>query len=189
MLRYHHDFSERSFRKRSFNINALLILDKESKTELEEDLRAKILSILDQNGHQNEVIELGKENAAPCLGCLACLTKHPGECVNKDTVNEIKRKTKKFDLTIFLTPVLFGHFSSTIKNAMDRGIGSHNWQVIIGFGRDINAEERSTFIDLTAKHRGCADIVHPGMDKRVDVFVVRSTGDSIDICEELKRYL
>ncbi len=166
-----------------------MILDQESKTELAEDLRAKILSILDQNGYQNEVIELGKENAAPCLGCLSCLTEHPAECVNKDTVNEIKRNIKKFDLTIFLTPVLFGHFSSTIKNAIDRGAGSHNWQAIIGFGNDIDAEERNTFIDLTAKHRACADIVHPGMDRRVDVFVARSTSDSIDICEELKRYL
>jgi hypothetical protein len=58
--------------------------------------------------------------------------------------------------------------------------------VIVGFGQDIDDEERSTFIDLTAKHRGKADIVHPGMDRQVDVFVSRSIEDNTRTCEALK---
>ena len=81
--------------------------------------------------------------------------------------------------------MLFGHFSSCIKNAIDRGAGSRNWQVIIGYGSDIDDEEKSTFIDLTAKHRGSKDVVHPGMDRQVDVFVTRSSEDSTAICEAL----
>jgi hypothetical protein len=38
-------------------------------------------------------------------------------------------------------------------------------------------------IDLTTKHRAGADVVHPGMDRQVDVFVTRSTEDSAAICE------
>lgn len=168
-------------------MNAILIMDKDSKMGLSEDLKAKILSILQEKRLQIETIELDKNDTLPCLGCLRCVTKHPGECVNKDTVNGIKRSIRKYGLTIFLTPILFGHFSSTIKNAVDRGTGSRNWQVIIGFGSDIDEEERSTFIDLTAKHRGSADVVHPGMDRQVDVFVTRSIEENTAICEVLKK--
>ena len=87
-----------------------------------------------------------------------------------------------------MTPVLFGHFSSVIKNAIDRGASGHNWQIIIGYGSDIDDEEKSTFMDLTAKHRGKVDIVHPGMNRQVDVFVTKSAEDSTAICEALKKF-
>jgi hypothetical protein len=169
-------------------LNTLVILDKDSKTKLSEDLKGKVVRTLEEKGHQIEVVELGKNDVSPCLGCLLCLTKHPGECVTKDIVNEIKKNVKKYSATFYLTPVLFGHFSSTMANVMAKGTGSHNWQVIIGFGEDIDDEEKSTFIDLTAKHCGKADIVHPGMNSQVDVFVSRSIEDNTIICEALKTY-
>jgi hypothetical protein len=170
-------------------MNTLLIIDKDTKTELSEDLRAKICKILTGKGHQIETVELGKKEVSPCLGlgCFQCVTKHPGECVSKDAVYPIKKNVQKYGLTVFLTPVLFGHFSSGIKNAIDRGAGSRNWQVIIGYGSDIDDEEKRTFIDLTAKHRGSADVVHPGMDRQVDVFVTGSAEDNTAICEALIR--
>ncbi len=64
--------------------------------------------------------------------------------------------------------LLFGHFGSIVKNAMDRGLGSHNWQVIIGYGSDIDDEEKNTFIDLIVKHSGSANIVHPGMVRQAN---------------------
>jgi hypothetical protein len=169
-------------------LNTLVILDKDSKTKLSEDLKGKVVRTLEEKGHQVEVVELGKNDVSPCLGCLLCLTKHPGECVTKDSVNEIKKNVKKYSATFYLTPVWFGHFSSTIANVMAKGTGSHNWQVIIGFGEDIDDEEKSTFIDLTAKHCGKADIVHPGMNCQVDVFVSQSIGNNTIICETLKTY-
>jgi multimeric flavodoxin WrbA len=168
-------------------MNALFILDKDSKTELSEGLRTKSCRILSEKGYQIETVELEKNNVSPCLGldCMHCVTKHPRECVSKDAVYPIKKNIRKYDLTVFLTPVIFGHFSSCIKNALDRGAGSHNWQVIIGYGTNIDDEEKSTFIDLTAKHRGSKDIVHAGMDRQVDVFVTRSAEDNTTICEAL----
>lgn len=70
---------------------------------------------------------------------------------------------------------------------MDRGTGSHNWQVIIGYGSDIDDEEKNTFIDLIVKHGGSADIVHPGMVREADVFVTMSTSDNTAICEAIKK--
>ncbi len=168
-------------------MNALLVSDKDVITGLSEDLKTNIYKIFDEKGYRIETIELGKNEVAPCLGldCMKCVTKHAGECVSKDAVYPIKKNIRKYDLTVFLTPVLFGHFSSGIKNAMDRGTGSQNWQVIIGYGTDIDDEEKSTFIDLTAKHRGSKDIVHSGMDRQVDVFVTSSAEDNAGICEVL----
>lgn len=167
-------------------MNILLLLDRDSKTPLSEDLQAKIIRTLEENGHRVEVFELARNEVAPCLGCLLCLTKHPDECVSKDIVNEIRKNIKKYSATFYLTPVVFGHFSSTIANAMNRGTGSHNWQVVLGYGEAIDDEERSTFIDLVVKHRGKADIVHPGMDAQTDAFVSRSFEDNALICEALK---
>ena len=166
-------------------MNTLFILDKDITTNLSEDLKGKIIGALEENGHKVDVFELGKNDVTPCIGCLLCFTKHPGECVNDDIVNKIRKNVNKYSATFFLTSVLFGHYSSTIASPINKGTGSHNWQVIIGYGEDINDEERSTFIDLTAKHRGKMDIVHPGMDRRVDVFVSRSIEDNDRICEIL----
>jgi len=163
-------------------------MDKDSKTGLSDDLKVRITKTLKDNGHQVDLFELGKNDVTPCLGCLLCLTKHPGECVNKDIVNEIRKNVTKYSATFYLTPVLFGHYSSTIASPMNKATGSHNFQVIIGYGENINDEEKSTFIDLTAKHRGEKDIVHPGMDRQVDVFVSRSAEDTTKICEALKEY-
>jgi len=166
-------------------MNTVFIIDKDQKTELSEDLKAKLCKIFDDKGYQIETVELGKNEVFPCLSCFQCVT---GECVSKDTVNQIRKNVQRYDLTVYLTPVLFGHFSSVIKNAIDRGTGSHTWQIIIGYGSDIDDEEKCTFIDLNYKHRGSADIVHPGMDRQVDAFVTRSTQDSITICETVKKF-
>lgn len=168
-------------------MNALLITDKDSRTDLAEDLKARLVQTLEEGGYRVEAFDLGRNEVSQCLGCLLCLTRHPGECVSKDTVNEILKCVKKYSATFYLTPVLFGHPSSTVAAAMNRGTGSHRWQVVIGFGQDIDDEEKSTFIDLVVKHRGQADIVHPGMDIRVEAFVSRSLEDNEVICQSLRQ--
>jgi multimeric flavodoxin WrbA len=170
-------------------MKAVIFSDGDDRTGLSEDLRAGIVAVLSADGNRVEVIELEKDRVAPCLGCFLCLTKHRGECVSKDAVAEVRRHVRQLDLTVYLTPVVFGHSSSTVKNAIDRGTGSHQWQVVVGYGSDIDDEEKSTFIDLTAKHRGRADIVHPGMDGKVDVYVTKSPEENAAICASLRRDL
>jgi multimeric flavodoxin WrbA len=170
-------------------MKAVVFSDGDSETGLSEDLRAGIVGVLTADGNQVEVIELEKDRVAPCLGCFLCMTRYRGVCVSKDAVAEVRRNVRQLGLTVYLTPVVFGHCSSTVKNAFDRGTGSRQWQVVIGYGGDIDEEEESTFIDLTAKHRGRADIVHPGMDGKVDVYVTKSTAENAAIRESLKRDL
>lgn len=170
-------------------MNTILILDKDAKTGLSEDLKNRILGILRENAHGTDVVELGRDDVTPCLGCMCCLTKHVGICVTRDRIAEIRNDPNRYDMTIFLTPVIFGHFGSTVKCAIDRGCGCRNLQVMIGYGDDMDQEEKSTFIDLTRKHRGAADIVHPGFDHVVDVYLTTSSEDSEAICKAFMRYL
>ena len=86
--------------------------------------------------------------------------------------------------------MLFGTFSSTMKNVIDRGgliIRNHGTcrQIIIGYGEDATDEERRTFIDITAKHRGKAEAVHPHLVEHVEVYFTRSREDTEDICESM----
>lgn len=170
-------------------MNIILLLAKESKTVLSEELKNCIASSLREKGHKLQIIELGVEDSSPCTGCFSCLLKHRGECISRDALNEIKKDAQSYDATIYLTEVIFGHFSSIIKNAIDKGTGSSNLQIFIGYGNDVDEEEESTFMDLIKKHRGTADIVHPGMDKRVEVFFSRRFEDNLKICRTLKDLL
>jgi multimeric flavodoxin WrbA len=163
-------------------------LDKDNKTRLSEDLKERILEILREKKQDVEVVELGRDNVTPCFGCLLCLTQNAGVCVTKDRIAEIRNNTGRYGMTIFMTPVIFGHFGSNIKCAIDRGSGSTNLQVMIGYGDDIDDEEKSTFIDLTRKHRGSKDIVHPGFDKQVDVYLTTSAADNDAICGAIRKY-
>lgn len=167
-------------------MKAVVFSDGDARTALSEDLRAGIVRALIEAGCQVEAIELEKDYTAPCLGCFLCVTERRGACVHTDVVAEVKRDVLRYGLTVYLTPVVFGHFSSTVKNALDRGTGSREWQVVVGYGSDIDEEEESTFVDLTAEHRGAADIVHPGMDVQVDVYVTQSPEENATICERLR---
>ena len=172
--------------------NAVVICDREAATALSDDLKHRVVALLQTRGYRIELLELNRSDAAPCRGCLLCFTKHPGKCVSNDAVGDLVQRMRlesEDSITLYLTPVLFGHPSSIIKNALDRGTGSHRLQVIIGYGQDIDGEEESTFIDITSKHCGAADIVHPGMVREAMAFVTRSAGDNASVCTALREHL
>ena len=170
----------------------LYISDKDAKTELSEDLRAKINQIMAEKGNKIEMVEAGKNDIYPCLGCLYCFTKSNGICVNKDLMSDINKKIKDFGIVFYVAPIVFGQFASTMKNALDKSQlinvikeGRMPFLIAIGYGDDVNDEERATFIDITKKHRGDANIVHPMMKERYEVFASRSRKDNDEISEKL----
>ncbi|MBN1857555.1 MAG: flavodoxin family protein [Dehalococcoidia bacterium] len=169
-------------------VTAFVVADSDGMSALSADLGQKLASFLSAKGYEVETIDLNKAEAAPCRGCLLCLTKHPGRCVTQDAVGALAlRLHHERDpfICLVISPVLFGHLSSTMKNAMDRGVHSHHLQAVIGHGEDVDEEEESTFIDLVAKHRGAADIVHPGMDREFLAYLTRSMQDNDAICDSL----
>ena len=154
-------------------MKALIIGDKDNKTKASIDLYEKLRNLFTEKEYDLETIDIEKKDLASCIGCFGCWIKTPGECVINDRMSEINRKFMNSDVVIYLTPIIFGQFSANIKNAIDRwlpnvlpffekynGITKHPRRyekypngIIIGYSDDITEEEKSTFIDITKKHR------------------------------------
>jgi hypothetical protein len=98
-------------------------------------------------------------------------------------------------MVIFLSPARFGQCSSIIKNAIDKGVArrlgsSDNVQgeFYIGYGEDIDDDERSTFIDCLLKHQGAADLIHAEYRSlRVEAQVARTMGEAEEIVDRLRQ--
>jgi NADPH-dependent FMN reductase len=78
---------------------------------------------LQSKGYELDVVPLRDEQIADCTGCFFCWTKTPGVCVIDDAGRDIAVKFAQSDLLVFLTPVVFGGFSSELKKALDRQLG------------------------------------------------------------------
>jgi len=67
-------------------------------------------------------IVLEDKKIAYCTGCFGCWVQTPGECVIKDYVESIVKQMVHSDLIIYITPIVFGGYSSILKKALDRQI-------------------------------------------------------------------
>jgi multimeric flavodoxin WrbA len=169
-------------------MKTLFILDADFRSALSENLRARVTEIARAKRHDVGVIELGRGDAPPCTGCLRCLVRPAESCISRGFIARLIREAPEYQVIIFLAPVVFGTCSSTIKNVVDRGglvIAHHTRcrQIIIGYAEDATDEERSTFIDITAKHRGKADVVHPRLVEDVQAYFTRSLEDNESLCD------
>lgn len=172
----------------------LLLADEARKTDLSEDFICKFLQSAESNGHSVETVSLEKTDLAFCFGCMRCWTSETGVCVSRDRIPELNSKLKECSLQVILSPVQFGTFSSTMKALIDKGfginmfLGAHYPQLVIGYSEDIKAEEIECFVDISEKHRGTADTVHPELsDVSVDVKVTRSLADNTELIEQIGR--
>ncbi|MBS4032009.1 MAG: flavodoxin family protein [Clostridiales bacterium] len=155
-------------------MKALLISDREYLTKTYHALNDLTSSFLQHKGFDTEILELEAENLTFCKGCFGCWIKKPGECVINDQMTQVNRNYMNSDLVIYLSPIIFGQFSSNIKNSIDRRIpnilpffetrpdGStvhppryenYPQQIIIGYGDMVSAEDQQLFMDVTKKHR------------------------------------
>ena len=169
----------------------LIILEAGAMTEVSESLRRGIEQAARRENRDVQVAELRREDISPCSGCFHCVTRHPGTCVHGSAFRGLTEMTTGCELVFFLTPVRFGTFSSTIKNVIDRGgliIKSHQscTQVILGYGTDATDEEIGTFIDITARHRGKADVVHPRSHESFRVHFARTLEEGNDILRAME---
>lgn len=60
---------------------------------------------------------------APCQGCFRCWTKHPAECVLRDSLHQVCRVVGQADELVIITENWYGTYSPKIKNVLDRSIG------------------------------------------------------------------
>jgi multimeric flavodoxin WrbA len=75
---------------------------------------------LRQKGWNVEVIDLNDKIIAGCLSCDVCWFKTPGVCAIDDDGRKVAAKMIQSDMTIFMTPIMFGGYSSELKKFIDR---------------------------------------------------------------------
>lgn len=154
-------------------MQALVLTDGEYRTAILGSLALVVRRRLSAAGFGVRTWELGR-GAHPCMGCFGCWVKTPGECVIHDEMQEVDRLYMNSDAVIILSPVVFGHFSANIKNAIDRTLpnmlpffyrrpdgstmhplryAKYPMLYLIGYGEGLDDEETELFREITERHR------------------------------------
>lgn len=81
-----------------------------------------LMDELQSSGAKVQTFPLKDVKMGSCIGCFGCWLKTPGICVEPDAGRDIAQAVVQSDVTILLTPVTFGGYSSEIKKSQDRWI-------------------------------------------------------------------
>lgn len=80
---------------------------------------AEVAGALEKNGIETEMIQVGAQPIAGCIGCGACI--QSGRCFREDDgVNAFVEKAKEADGFIFGTPVHYAAASGALTSFLDR---------------------------------------------------------------------
>ena len=80
-------------------------------------------TILEENGIEYEIFQLGSKPVMDCIGCGQC--RSGNGCVFSDSnVNEFTRKAMEADGFVFGTPVYYAHPSGRVLSFLDRAFYS-----------------------------------------------------------------
>lgn len=80
---------------------------------------SEVATVLEQEGIQTEIFQLGKDPVRDCIGCGAC--GKLGRCVFvDDAVNKVAEMAREADGFVFGTPVYYAHPSGRILSFLDR---------------------------------------------------------------------
>ncbi len=78
-----------------------------------------LLTELAARGHTVTTFVLRDIEITPCTGCFGCWMRTPGRCVLPKGGHDIAKAVVRSELTILLTPIIFGGYSSELKKALD----------------------------------------------------------------------
>ncbi len=79
----------------------------------------------EESGNKVVDIFLKEKNINDCLGCNGC-QRNGGTCVQKDDMEEIYKAMLESDVIVFVSPVYFYTWTSTIKRVIDRTFAVEN---------------------------------------------------------------
>ncbi|MDE6373781.1 MAG: flavodoxin family protein, partial [Clostridia bacterium] len=119
-----------------------------------------IADVLDAQGIETEILQIGNKPVQDCIGCGGCAGK--GKCVfTGDPVNGWIEKAEAADGFVFGTPVYYAHPSGRILSAMDRlfyaggRFFEHKPAAVIASARRAGT---TATLDTVAKHFGIAQM-------------------------------
>ncbi|MCX8118857.1 MAG: flavodoxin family protein [Desulfobacterota bacterium] len=85
-------------------------------------LMEALLKGLSEAGASVTDFQLKEMNLSPCRACLTCMHKTPGQCAQRDDMDQIYPHLKASDLFVMGTPVYTDNMSAQMKTVMDRCI-------------------------------------------------------------------
>jgi multimeric flavodoxin WrbA len=112
-----------------------VVLNGGSAEDAQVDKAADVLASFLGSIGQVAIYRMQDLSVADCLGCFGCWIKTPGQCVINDSAREIANKMCLSDLTVYVTPIVFGGYSYELKKVLDRQICT-----ILPFFKKINGE-------------------------------------------------
>lgn len=84
-------------------------------------LLLKVLSELEREGIETEIVHIGGKKVHGCTACMKCMESQDGKCVfDDDFVNTCIRKMKEADGIIIGSPTYFADVSTEVKALIDR---------------------------------------------------------------------
>jgi multimeric flavodoxin WrbA len=108
--------------ERKSPLKAVLLDGSVANDHTGERVRAALTAQLQAQGWDVEHVRLRECNIGNCGGEFFCWIKHPGTCMLDDDNRVIARALANSDLTVYLTPVTFGGYSSTLPGIVDHQI-------------------------------------------------------------------
>ena len=72
----------------------------------------------EETGHSVEIIDTAHADIHLCTGCIHC--GYEGPCVQKDDVENIRKKILDADMLVFVTPLYYYGMSAQLKTLVDR---------------------------------------------------------------------
>lgn len=79
-----------------------------------------ILLLFENNNIEITHFKLKDMNILPCTACGSCGLITPGQCVIKDDMEQIIKTISDSQGMVFVTPIRFGGYASTLKKVIDR---------------------------------------------------------------------
>lgn len=71
-------------------------------------------------GAETEIVDVGKLNLRPCMGCFACWNKTPGKCVIGDDMGSVIEKILRADVVVYSFPLYYFGLPGPLKTLLDR---------------------------------------------------------------------
>lgn len=81
-----------------------------------------LLKGLSEGGATGREFQLKEMNISPCRACLTCMHKTPGQCAQRDDMDQLYPILRESDLFVMGTPVYTDSMSAQMKTVMDRCI-------------------------------------------------------------------
>ncbi|MGB9633154.1 MAG: NAD(P)H-dependent oxidoreductase [Chloroflexaceae bacterium] len=107
-----------------------------------------LLARLARQDHSVRTFTLRDNKIGNCAGDFFCWVRSPGQCMVADDNREIAAAVANADLLIYLTPITFGGYSSTLKKAVDHQIQNISPFFVTLNGETHHARRYSRYADL-----------------------------------------